>query len=121
MKVIERRVAFAQRDGVLFGNVRKQLAETPDTALVKGIGRRLANGRAPAKPERAQFRWIAGQIGRNKFKQIAAVCAPEVLSGGTGTGSAADAAQAKSKFSLIGFHFGRQRLDFALDFANDKA
>ena len=38
LQTIERRVAFAQRDGVLFRNVRKQFAETPDTALVQGIG-----------------------------------------------------------------------------------
>jgi hypothetical protein len=36
-QMVERRVSFAQRNGVLFGNVRKQLAKAPDSALVKCI------------------------------------------------------------------------------------
>ena len=36
-QVIERRVAFAQRDGVFFGNVRKKFAEAPDSALVERV------------------------------------------------------------------------------------
>ena len=33
--VIERRVSFAQRDGMFFSNVRKKFAEAPDAALVE--------------------------------------------------------------------------------------
>jgi hypothetical protein len=52
-QVIERRVAFAQRDGMLFGNVRKKFAETPDSALVKRFARSAA-----LEPERLQRRGI---------------------------------------------------------------
>jgi hypothetical protein len=71
-QVIERRVAFAQRDGMLFGNMRKKLAETPDSALVKGLARSAA-----LEPESLQRRGIGtqrrGSPSREKeFQQVAA-------------------------------------------------
>jgi hypothetical protein len=36
-QLIERGVAFAEGDGMFFGNVRKQFAEAPYSALVEGI------------------------------------------------------------------------------------
>ena len=36
-QVIQRRVSFAQRNGVFLGDVRKQFAEAPDSALVERL------------------------------------------------------------------------------------
>ena len=34
-QMVERRVAFTQRDDMLFGNVRKKFAKAPDSALIE--------------------------------------------------------------------------------------
>ena len=41
-QMVERRIAFAERDGMLFGNVRKKFAETPHSALVESFARSAA-------------------------------------------------------------------------------
>src|ERR1019366_6074592 len=41
-QAVQRRVSFAERDGMFRGNVRKKFAETPDAALVERIARTAA-------------------------------------------------------------------------------
>src|SRR6266404_7048746 len=88
-QAVQRRVSFAQRDGMFFGigNVRKKFAEAPDAALVERIVRGAA-----VEPERLQCCRISGgtgaspvQVGspsgKKEFQQLAACGATKVLDG----------------------------------------
>jgi hypothetical protein len=106
-QVVERRVSFAQRYGMLFWNVGKKFAEAPDSALVQSVA-----GRAPVEPESLQRRRIEGRrvdgpAGEKAFEQVAAGGAAEILSGGIGRGATSDAAQAGDHGGGL---YGRQGL-----------
>lgn len=72
-QIVKRCIPFPQRDGVLFGDVRQQLAESPDAALVKEIA-----GRAAAHPERLERLRIGCESGEDEFQQITAIGAAKV-------------------------------------------
>ena len=98
-QVVERSVSFAQRDGMLRGNVRKQFAEAPDSALVKGIARSAA-----LEPERLQhggIRRVGGPSREKEFQQVAASGAAEILGGGIRSGAATDAAKLCPGFCIL--------------------
>src|ERR1700690_3155066 len=95
-QAIKWRIAFTQRDGVLLGGVRKELAEAPDAALVESVARGPT-----AEPESFQRRWVGVRedpSGEKKFQQVAASSAAEVLRGGIGSRSAGNAAQTRDGF-----------------------
>ena len=98
-KVIERRVALAQGDDMLFRNLRQKLTKTPHTALVNRIGRVAA-----VRPEGGDQAGIIGQPGKNKLKQVSALGAAKVLAGGTGSCAAGDTAELRARGGLICFH-----------------
>src|ERR1700690_156413 len=82
-QAIKWRIAFTQRDGVLFGDVRKELAEAPDAALVEPVARGPT-----AEPESFQRHWvrrIEDPSGEKKFQQVPATSAAEALSAGLGS------------------------------------
>ena len=97
-QAIERRIAFAQGDGMFFeiGNVREDFAETPDAALVEGFARCAA-----IAPKRLQSCRIERPTGEGEFQEIAAGGATEILSGGIGIGCAGDAAELSGGFRIL--------------------
>ena len=62
-ELIERSVAFAQSDHVLFGNLREEFAEAPDAALVERFEQSLA-----MKPESFQGRKVVAPFWEDKFQ-----------------------------------------------------
>lgn len=85
-QVVQRRVAFAQCDRVLFRNVRQKFAKTPHAALIKGFEDCLAIG-----PDGLQGLWIVTSARKHELEEIATVRAAEILRGGRGSRVTSDA------------------------------
>src|ERR1019366_139624 len=59
-QVVERRVPFAERDGMFRGNVWKKFAEAPDAALVERFARCAAVEPKSFQRRRVESRWVEG-------------------------------------------------------------
>jgi hypothetical protein len=92
-KFIERSVALTQGEHVLFGNVRKEFAETPDTALGERFQESLA-----MNPQSLKSGRVVTPFRENEFQQVATTGAAEVLGGGSGLRAAGNAAEASAGF-----------------------
>jgi len=87
-KFIEWSVALIQGDYVLFGNVREEFAEAPDTALVERFEESLA-----MDPQSLKGGRVVTPLRENEFQQVATTGAAEVRCGGSGLRAAGDAAE----------------------------
>ena len=106
-QTVERRVPFAQCDGVFFRDVGEKFAEAPDSALVKGFA-----GSTAVEPARFQRGWIesrcaGGPTREKEFQQLATRGATKILRGGIRRLSAGNAAEAGDSFGGLS---GRQWL-----------
>ena len=59
-QVVERRVSFDERDGMLRGNVRKKFTEAPDAALIERIARSAAVEPKSFQCRSVESRWVEG-------------------------------------------------------------
>lgn len=102
--MVKRSVPLFERDDMLLGHRREEFAEAPDAALVFIliwilIGR---SRRASAvEPERFERLRIEPGFRKEKFEQIPASIAAEILCGGNGRHIARDATQAWSGGGVV--------------------
>jgi hypothetical protein len=75
--------------------MRQHFAKTPNSALVEPIMRGISNHTAAIQPEGLEGGGIVRPRGKNKFHQVTACGAPEILGRGLRFVSARDAAEVR--------------------------
>ena len=102
--MVERGIALFERDDVLLGDWREEFAEAPDSALIFILVRILIwpiRRASPIEPERFERLRIETGFRKEKFEQIAACVAAEILRRGNGRHVARDATQAWSGGGVV--------------------